>query len=134
MNEHKYRKNILINYQLDMIDFFYYIEMASLLDNNIDDTHAEDNGLMGKIKEFKKNHSILFWVIIVSVVIALIGIIVVVVYIVNKKKREKEEENKEGFAASNDINDEFDYVNSVIYSTLGDVSELEKINKNAVSV
>ena len=105
--------------------------MASILDNNLNDTHVESNGLMSKIKEFKKNHFVLFWVIIITIIIALIGIIVAVVYIVNKKKKK---ESKEGYSASNDINDEFDYVNSVIYSTLGDVSELEKINSTAVLV
>lgn len=106
--------------------------MTSILDNNLlNDTHNESNGLMDKIKEFKKNHSVLFWLIIAAVVITLIGIIVAIVYAVNKKKKE---ESKEGYSASNDINDEFDYVNSVIYSTLGDVSELEKINSAAVLV
>lgn len=106
--------------------------MTSILDNNLNDKNDKGNGFMNKIKEFRKNHSVLFWVIIAVVIIALIGIIVTVVYVVNKKK--KKETSKEGYSASNDINDEFDYVNSVIYSTLGDISELEKINSAAVLV
>ena len=102
------------------------------LNDDLNDTHVENgDGFMGKIKEFKKNHSVLFYTIIIFVVVALIGIIVAIVYVVNKKKKK---ESKEGYSASNQINDEFDYVNSVIYSTLGDVSELEKINNAAVLV
>ena len=122
----------MINYQSIAIYFFYFTKMSSTLNDDLNDTHVENgDGFMGKIKEFKKNHSVLFYMVIIFVVVALIGIIVAIVYVVNKKKKE---ESKEGYSASNEINDEFDYVNSVIYSTLGDVSELEKINSAAVLV
>lgn len=103
--------------------------MSSTLNNNLN--VKNDDGFVGKIKDFKKNHTVLFYMIIIFVIVALIGIIIVIVYAVNKKKKE---ESKEGYSASNEINDEFDYVNSVIYSTLGDASELEKINSAAVLV
>lgn len=131
MNEHKYKKNNLINHQVIVIYFFYFTKMASISDNNLNDTHDESNGLMNKIKEFKQDHPVLFWVIIAMVIVVVLIGIIVTVYSVNKKKKK---ESKEEFSASNDINDEFDYVNSVIYSTLGDVSELEKINSAAVLV
>lgn len=102
------------------------------MSSTLNDTNIKnDDGFVSKIKEFKKNHTVLFYMIIVFVVAILIATIVVIVYVVNKKKKEK---SKEKYSASNDINDEFDYVNSVIYSTLGDVSELEKINNSAVLV
>ena len=113
--------------------FFYFTKMTTVLNNDLNDTHDKnDDGFMNKIKKFKKNHSILFYVIISFIIVVLIGIIVVVVYTIVNKKKKKNEDSKEGYSASNNINDEFDYVNSVIYSTLGDISELEKINNEAV--
>ena len=122
-----------------MIYFFYFTEMTSDLYDNLNDVNVESNveskGWMGKVKDevndFRKNHPVIFWGGLSLLIVVVIVIIIVIIYRVNKKK---DEESKEGYSASNDINDEFDYVNSVIYSTLGDVSELEKINSASVLV
>lgn len=99
--------------------------------DNEQNENSNEKGLWNYIDEYKNEHPILFWVIIISCVVILIGVILAIIFTVKKNKKKGGETN-ETFTASNDINDEFDYVNSVIYSTLGDMSGLEKINKNAV--
>lgn len=109
--------------------------MTAILDNNTSSNEKSKNkGFGNKLKEFKKNHTVLFWLIIAAIVILLIGIIVVVVVIVTTNKKKKDEESKEGYSASNNISNEFDYVNSVIYSALGDLSGLQNLNVGAVAV
>lgn len=112
--------------------------MTAILDNNTSSNENSKNksnkGFANKLKEFKKNHTVLFWLIIAAIVILLIGIIVVVVVIVTTNKKKKDEESKEGYSASNSISNEFDYVNSVIYSALGDLSGLQNINAGSVPV
>ena len=100
--------------------------------SSIDHTYEDeedgmnDEGIIGEIKKFRQNHSVLFWLIIVVIVILLIS--VVVVLLVNRRKRkDKSEEKKEEFTASDSLSNEFDYVNSYIYSTLGESDELDKM-------
>ena len=72
---------------------------------------------------------------ILSVIaIVIVALIAIIVYFVIKRKRSNKLNNKkEEFSASNDISNEFDYVNSVIYSTLGDVSGLKNIDSKTVT-
>lgn len=82
-----------------------------------------------KIKAFKAEHPILFWVII-ALVVATFIIIIVVIVVYRKPKPEKHGENgKEGFRTKDDkdIPDEFAYVNSYILSTLGEDEEAKKL-------
>ena len=73
-------------------------------------------------------------VIYVFIVIVIAALIAILVYFVIKRKRSNKLNNKkEEFSASNDISNEFDYVNSVIYSTLGDVSGLKNIDSKTVT-
>lgn len=100
-------------------------------------TDSNDKSVIGraidKIKCWFTNISVIS-VFIVIVIAALIAIIAIIVYFVIKRKRSNKLNNKkEEFSASNDISNEFDYVNSVIYSTLGDVSGLKNIDSKTVT-
>lgn len=83
-----------------------------------------------KIKVFKAEHPILFWVIIALVIATFVIIIVIIIIVYRKPKPEKHGENgKEGFRTKDekDIPDEFAYVNSYILSTLGEDEEAKKL-------
>ena len=82
----------------------------------VDNSQTKREKFVDYVKEFKESHKILFWVILVIVIVAFIAIIAVIVYMVNKNKNKP----KENYASSDDISSEFDYVNSYIYSTLGE--------------
>ena len=117
----------------------------SILEQSDKDTHEtgdatdyntdnNDKSVIGraidKIKCWFTNTS----VISVFIVIVIAALIAIIVYFVIKRKRSNKLNNKkEEFSASNDISNEFDYVNSVIYSTLGDVSGLKNIDSKTVT-
>ena len=86
------------------------------MEPQLDDSQTMSKSIVDYVKEFKESHKILFWVIIVIAIVAIIAVIVVVVYAINKSKNKP----KENYASSDDISSEFDYVNSYIYSTLGE--------------
>lgn len=97
-------------------------------------TDSNDKSVIGraidKIKYWFTNIN----VISVFIVIVIAALIAIIVYFVIKRKRSNKLNNKkEEFSASNDISNEFDYVNSVIYSTLGDVSGLKNIDSKTVT-
>ena len=109
---------------------------ATLLDN----TDTQDNDNTTEKKPEKKKLSLGWWILIgilAAVTAVIIGLIIWAVCSRNvktvTKKPDDDDEGKEGFSASNSISNEYDYVNSVIYATLGDMSGLEKINANAVA-
>lgn len=87
-------------------------------------------GIVEKVKEkvnkFKNSHKILFYVIVVFITVVIVAAIVVIYKLLNKKPKE---DKKENYTSADDISSEFDYVNSYIYSTLG---ESEDENKESV--
>lgn len=99
------------------------------------DTDSNDKSVFGraidKIKYWFTDKSVIAATIAISIFIILIAIIIY--FIIKRKRSNKINNKKEGFSASNDISNEFDYVNSVIYSTLGDVSGLKNIDSKTVT-
>ena len=112
---------------------------ATLLDNT--DTQDNDANYKEekKRKEKRDNKASLIFIIVVLALAAVALIVVLIVYFVvwkpkdDEKTQQNDDDKKEGFSASNSISNEYDYVNSVIYATLGDLSGLEKINANAIA-
>ena len=102
--------------------------MSAILDNTVPD---KDEGIIDKIKDFKKKHAIGFWVI-VGVIVAVIAIIIsTIIGVIISRKNKSGGSSEEKFMASNNINNEFDYVNSYISSTLGDSTAMDGIIKNS---
>lgn len=89
------------------------------MEPNTEDKLNETTGLVDKIKKFKNDHKILFWCIVATLIILIVAVVVVIIIYSNKNKTEE----KENYSSSNDISSEFDYVNSYIYSTLGEDKE-----------
>lgn len=88
------------------------------------DTHNNVN----VISMFKKKHPVIFCsIVVILVLMTIVGVIAIIIYFVKKTKTK----TTEGFVASNNINNEFDYVNSYIQSTLGDMTDMDVITKNA---
>lgn len=71
--------------------------------------------------------------VIAAISIFVVLIVIIIYFIIKRKRSNKLNNKKEEFSASNDISNEFDYVNSVIYSTLGDVSGLKNIDSKTVT-
>ena len=98
-------------------------------------TDSNDKSIIGraidKIKYWFTDKSVIAATIATSIVIILIAIIIY--FVIKRKRSNKINNKKEEFSASNDISNEFDYVNSVIYSTLGDVSGLKNIDSKTVT-
>lgn len=100
------------------------------------DTDSNDKSVferaIDKVKYWLTDKRVIIVIVLISISIA--TLIAIIVYFVIKRKRgNKVNNNKEEFSASNDISNEFDYVNSVIYSTLGDVSGLKNIDSKTVT-
>ena len=97
-------------------------------------TDSNDKSVIGRAINKIKCWFTNIKVISVFIVIVIAALIAINVYFVIKRKRSNKLNNKkEEFSASNDISNEFDYVNSVIYSTLGDVSGLKNIDSKTVT-
>ena len=114
--------------------------MTSLLDNN-ENTNDYDDYNEGKtsfsIKSFKQNHPYIFWIIVISLVIVIVVVAIIVTSLTVSKRRKNKSgqgDEKEKYKASDNIDHEFDYVNSYIYSTLGDSNEINEMNAGSVSV
>ena len=117
--------------------------MADVKDTLLDNTDTQDNDNTEENKSEKKKKLSLGWCLFIGflalVAAGIIGLIVwamcshVVKTATKKSDDDDDKDKKEGFSASNSISNEYDYVNSVIYATLGDLSGLEKINANAVA-
>lgn len=105
-------------------------------DTTDDNTDSNDKSVferaIDKIKYWLTDKRVIIVIVLIS--ISIVALIAIIVYIVIKRKRSNKTNNKkEEFSASNDISNEFDYVNSVIYSTLGDVSGLKNIDSKTVT-
>lgn len=88
--------------------------------------------VIDKIKYWLTDRRVIVGIILISIFI--VALIAIIIYFTIKRKRSNKLNNKkEEFSASNDISNEFDYVNSVIYSTLGDVSGLKNIDSKTVT-
>lgn len=85
-----------------------------------------------KIKYWFTDKSVIAATIAISIIIIIL-IAIIIYFIIKRKRSNKINNKKEGFSASNDISNEFDYVNSVIYSTLGDISGLKNIDSKTVT-
>ena len=98
-----------------------------------DNTDSNDKSVFGRTID--KIKCWLTDIRVLSVIaIVIVSLIAIIVYLVIKRKRSNKVNNKkEEFSASNDISNEFDYVNSIIYSTLGDVSGLKNIDSKTVT-
>ena len=89
--------------------------MEPLLENS----KTEKKGFFDNISERIKSRGTVFWVAVVVLVLVVIGVIIAVVCVVNKKKNKE----VETYSASDDVSSEFDYVNSYIYSTIGETED-----------
>lgn len=87
--------------------------MEPLVENN----QYEEKSIIDRAKEFKNSHPVMFWTFVL-VIVVLIGVIVAVVVIYGKRDKDKE-----SYTTTNDVSSEFDYVNSYIYSTLGETED-----------
>lgn len=85
--------------------------------------------------DFRMKHPILFWIVIACISLFFVVIIAVIVYVVTRKKKNgsesfKSKKRKEGFLGTNSLDSEYDYVDSFIYSTLGDSFDTSKLISN----
>ena len=114
--------------------------MTSLLDNNeLINDYDENNESKSSfsIKSFKRNHPYIFWILVISLIIVIIVVAIIVTSLTVSKRRKNKSggiNEKEKYKASDNIGHEFDYVNSYIYSTLGDSTETNEINAGSVPV
>ena len=108
-------------------------------DNDDKEANGKDSGGKTKKKLTTMQKIKLGFAVVIGA--ALIIGLIIAIFIAGKKgiesftrkRKENDDYKKEGFSASNSISNEYDYVNSVIYATLGDLSGLEKINANAIA-
>ena len=125
--------------------------MADVLVDNVDYGVNDENGvreetskksLWVKINDFRKESPYLFWGICLAVTVLLVAVIVAVIVIIKKRKSKsgsgesgvsgagdggQTESFKEPYMGTNTLNDEFDYLSSLLDSTLGDNTEFNKI-------
>ena len=96
--------------------------MEPLLENG---RMKEEKSIIDDINEYRKSHGILFWVILTVLMLLVIAVVAIVIYFIGRNKNKP----KENFSSSDSISNEFDYVNSYIYSTLGEDGS-EKVDED----
>lgn len=108
------------------------VEAKGNMDSYEDMNYSEESFMdkvSRKIKGFKRDHPVIFW-IAVALVALLFILIIVIIIVYRKPKPEKNGNNgKESFKTKDDkdVPDEFAYVNSYILSTLGEDDEAKKL-------
>ena len=115
-----------------------------LIDNAEYSEKAQDKGVLERINDFRKEQPIIFWSICLGLGILLVFIIILIV----RKLRDgngssstgdaesppKESFIHEAFAGTNELNNEYDYLNSVLDATLGDDKGYNNIVGKAVKL
>ena len=104
--------------------------------NPLLEPEVESPGLWSKTKTFIKENWILFLVVFLLFVASVIGIIVYFTVFVDRKRETNTNTkgSKEKFKATNNLNDEYEYVNSYINSVLGNSDDMTVIDENATTV
>ena len=126
--------------------------MADVLVDNVDYGEQgevqEKKSLWTKINDFRRESPYLFWGIVVAATVLLVVVIVAVIVIIKKRKNKSVEGGnetvsdeggttetfKEPYMGTNTLNDEFDYLSSLLDSTLGDNAAFNNIVSKAKTV